>query len=137
MKRSSEQVLIKPLREPTLTSTIKGLLIAEDDPAVLAALEEFFLDRGYAVRTATNAFEALAELQYRVPDILLSDLHMPGMSGSDLLAVVSRRYPNMRLIAMSGMSSGLEAMRGVEAHSVFEKGSGSAALLSAVESPAP
>jgi CheY-like chemotaxis protein len=112
------------------------LLIAEDDPAVLTSLEEFFLDRGYDVRTATNGFEALAEIHDSVPDILLSDLNMPRMSGYDLLAVVSRRFPNMRLIAMSG-ATGLGMTYGVAAHSMYQKGSGSAALLSAVEWPRP
>jgi CheY-like chemotaxis protein len=120
--------------EKTLLSEPKRLLIADDDPAVLSALEEFFLDRGYAVRTATNGFEALAEIHDRIPDILLSDLNMPRMSGFDLLAVVSRRFPNMHLIAMTGTFSGRERMRGLAVHSVYEKGSGSAALLSAIES---
>jgi CheY-like chemotaxis protein len=113
----------------------KIMLIAEDDPAVLTVLKEFFLDRGYDVRTATNGFEALAEIHECLPDILLSDLNMPGMSGFDLLAVVKRRFPSVRLIAMSGTFAGHGMTNGVAAHWVYQKGTGSAALLSAVESP--
>jgi len=120
--------------EKTLLSEPKRLLIADDDPAVLSALEEFFLDRGYAVRTATNGFEALAEIHARIPDILLSDLNMPRMSGFDLLAVVSRRFPGVCLIAMTGAFAGREMPRSVTAQCVYEKGTGSAALLSAIES---
>ena len=113
-----------------------NLLIAEDDPAVLTALEGFFLDSGYEVRTATDGFEALAKINDSVPDILLSDLNMPRMSGFDLLALVSRQFPNVRLIAMSG-ATGPGMTYGVAAHSVYQKGSGSGDLLSAVESLRP
>ena len=111
-----------------------NLLIADDDPTVLTALEKFFQEWGYCVRTATNGFEALAEINRSVPDILLSDLNMPRMSGFDLLAVVSRRFPNVRLVAMSEASTGLGTTYGVAAHGVYRIGSGSAALLAAVES---
>jgi len=117
-----------------MSSAAKSLLIADDDPAVLTALEEFFLERGYSVRTAVNGFEALAEIHHRVPDILLSDLNMPRMSGLDLLAVVSRRFPTVRLIAMTGASTGRGLTSGLTAQWLYEKGSGSAALLSAIES---
>lgn len=115
----------------------KDLLIADNDPEVLTSLEEFFLDMGYEVRTATRGFQALAEINDRVPDILLCDLDMPGMSGFDLLAVVSRRFPNVRLIAMSGAFSGPGMTYGVAAHWVHQRGAGKAALLSAVASLRP
>jgi CheY-like chemotaxis protein len=110
------------------------LLIVDDDPALLASFAEFLLERGYAVRTASNGFEALAEIHDSLPDILLSDLNMPRMSGFDLLAVVSRRFPNVRLIAMAGTFTELQKTFDATAHCVFHKGTGSAALLSAIES---
>ncbi len=112
----------------------KDLIIAGDDPTVLMVLREFFYDRGYEVRTASNGFEALAEIQAKVPDILLSDLNMPGMSGVVLIGVVKRRFRAVRLIAMSGAFSAQEMARGIAAHSIYQKGTDSAALLSAVES---
>ena len=68
------------------------LLIADDEAPVRtvlsAALEEF----GYEVRTAEDGFSALAEIRLEVPDLLISDLHMPRMSGFELLSVVRRRF---------------------------------------------
>ena len=51
---------------------------------------------------AEDGFSALAEIRKEVPDILLSDLNMPRMSGFELLSVVRRRFPSIRTIAMSG-----------------------------------
>ena len=109
------------------------LLIVEGDASVMVSLEQFFREQGYRVRTAMSGFEALAEIHDNVPDILLSGLHMRGMSGFDLLAVVRRRFPQIRLVAMSGSVSKHGVPYGVPAPAVYQKGTGTAALLQAVE----
>ena len=48
-------------------------------------LSHVLSEMGYRVRTAEDGFSALAELRKEIPDILLSDLNMPGMSGFELL----------------------------------------------------
>ena len=50
-----------------------------------------------------DGLSALIEIREEVPDILLSDLNMPAMSGFELLSVVRRRFPAIYVIAMSGM----------------------------------
>ncbi|MGA2963610.1 MAG: response regulator [Candidatus Korobacteraceae bacterium] len=112
-----------------------NLLIAEDDSSVRTSLAQVFAALGYLVRTADNGFAALAEMHEEVPDILLSDLNMPGMSGFDLLAVVSRKFPGVRAIAMSGAFSGDSIPCGVIADAFYEKGSSLAALMRAIETP--
>lgn len=71
----------------------------------------------------------MREIQNEVPELILSDLNMPGMSGFDLLSVVRRRFPAIRTIAMSGSFSGNEVPSGVAADAYFQKGSSIAALL--------
>lgn len=117
------------------SATKRDLLIAKSDLAELTSLEELFRASGYSVRTATRGFQALAEINASVPDVLLCDLNLPGMPGFDLLAVVSRRFPDVRLIAMGGSFSGPGVTCGVAAHWVHQRGTGTAALLSAVASP--
>jgi CheY-like chemotaxis protein len=84
---------------------------------------------GYSVRSAQDGFSALVEIRKDVPDIILSDLNMPGMSGFELLSVVRRRFPSIRVIAMSGAFSGDEMPSGVDADAFYPKGSGVRCLL--------
>ncbi len=88
---------------------------------------------GYGVRVAPNGFSALDAIRDEIPDILLSDLNMPGMSGFELLSVVRRRFPSIRVIAMSGAFSGKEVPAGVAADAFCEKGKGPTFLLRTVE----
>jgi DNA-binding NarL/FixJ family response regulator len=59
---------------------------------------------------------------------------MPGMSGFELLPIVRRRFPDIRVIAMSGAFSGNQVPCGVTADAFYGKGSGVAQLLEAIES---
>jgi CheY-like chemotaxis protein len=82
------------------------IVVVDDNPVLVSVLSEIFLECGHNVRAASNGFVALAEIRKNVPDVLLSDLCMPGMSGYELLSVVRRRFPTIRVIAMSGAFSG-------------------------------
>jgi CheY-like chemotaxis protein len=72
---------------------------------------------------ASDGFEALAVIRDRAPDILISDLNMPGMSGFELLSVVRRRFPTIAVIAMSGAYSSHIASPGIAADGFYAKGS--------------
>jgi CheY-like chemotaxis protein len=86
-------------------------------------------EAGYRVRSADDGFTALLEINQEMPDILLSDLNMPGISGFELLSVVRSSFPSIRTVAMSGSFSGDEVPSGVAANAFYEKGCSFAALL--------
>jgi CheY-like chemotaxis protein len=71
-----------------------------------------------------------------LPDILLSDLNMPGISGVELLSAVREWFPAIRVIAMSGDFSGVGMPPRVCADAFYEKGSRLAYLLQVVETMA-
>jgi CheY-like chemotaxis protein len=101
---------------------IRDILVVDDNPALLAVLSEILGEEGNTVRTASEGFSALAEIRSRVPDILLSDLNMPGMSGFELLSIVRRRFPAIAVIAMSGAYSGTSIPLGIAADAFYAKG---------------
>jgi len=110
------------------------LLIVDDDPSVREALSHVLTEIGYRVRSAEDGFTALREMRHEAPDLLLSDLNMPNMSGFELLSVVRRRFPAIRTIAMSGSFSGDEVPSGVAADGFYQKGSSIVALLRIITS---
>jgi CheY-like chemotaxis protein len=114
----------------------KEILIVDDEPAIRLSLSQILLSLGYDVRCAANGFSALIEFRQRIPDILLSDLDMPGMSGFELLSVVRRRFPSAHVIAMSGHFSGEAMPAGVSANAFHQKGNSLGSLLQTVRAMA-
>ena len=112
-----------------MAETRLRLLVVDDDPSLQTSFSLVFRQLGYIVRSASDGFSALSEMRKGVPDILLSDLNMRGMSGFELLSVVRRRFPAMPVIAMSGSYSGNDLPLGVAADGFFQKGSGIERLL--------
>ena len=108
------------------------LLIVDDEPSLRTSLSQIFATFGHGVRSAGDGFAALGEIQKDVPDILLSDLNMPGMSGFELLSVVRRRFPAIQVIAMSGAFSGNGIPLGVAADAFYEKGRNPGSLFEIV-----
>ena len=108
------------------------ILLVEDDYALLHLLSTILTHSGYVVRSAQDGFSALAALRVQIPDILLSDLYMPGMSGFELLSVVRRRFPLIPVIAMSSAYSGPEVPTGIAADAFYEKATDLHVLLGIV-----
>jgi CheY-like chemotaxis protein len=117
-----------------MPNTGTRLLIVDDEPSIRTSLSLVLTEIGYSVRTAGDGLSALAELRREVPDILVSDLNMPGMSGFELLSVVRRRFPVIKTIAMSGAFRGDEVPSGLAADGFYQKGSSMGCLLRLMDS---
>jgi len=109
------------------------LLIVDDEWSIRMSFSQIFTEFGHSVRSAKDGFSALSEIRQETPDIILSDLNMPGMSGFELLSVVRRRFPKIHVIAMSGKFSGDGVPPGVAADAFYEKGANLGSLLQIVE----
>jgi DNA-binding response OmpR family regulator len=62
------------------------ILVIEDDSAISEFLHDILSDEGYTVRVVSDATCAQAALTAHLPDLLLCDLHLPGLSGRALIA---------------------------------------------------
>jgi CheY-like chemotaxis protein len=113
------------------------LLVVDDEASIRLSLSQALIEIGYNVRCAEDGFSALRELRSAVPDLLLSDLNMPGISGFELLSEVRRSFPEIRTIAMSGSFFGNEVPSGVAADAYYQKGSSLLALIRIMKSLLP
>ncbi|WP_137937391.1 EAL domain-containing protein [Chitinivorax sp. B] len=78
-------------RHPQL---MRALLLVDDEPFILQALQRVLRHEGYQIFTASSGAEALLIMAEHEVDVVLSDQRMPTMSGTDLLAKVKRIHPD-------------------------------------------
>ena len=78
------------------------ILLVDDQPACLATLGAVLTCNSYIVDTAVDGLDALMKLKRSLPDVIVSDLRMPRMSGFELLAAVRQRFPHIASIAITG-----------------------------------
>ena len=83
------------------TKARHSVLVVDDEPTILVSLRDALRDAGYEVTTATSGDAALATLQSRSFDVVVSDVRMPGLSGMDLLAAIRELTPNTRVVLMT------------------------------------
>lgn len=98
------------------------VLIVDDDPLVLETSAAIVRSFGFSVRTAEDGFVALQILREVLPDIIVADLRMPGMSGFELLSIVRRRFPHIPTIAISGEYVMANMPLGLLVDHFFQKG---------------
>jgi len=109
------------------------LLIVDDEPTTRMSLSQIFAMMGHSVRSASDGFSALERIREAMPDVLLSDLNMPGMSGFELLSVIRRRLPGIYVIASSGAYTGDAIPEGIAADAFYQKATNFHSLLGLVE----
>ena len=98
----------------TPTSVTIRLLIVEDDEQLRQTLARRFTRQGMAVVTAESGEEALAKLAQTRYDVALLDLHLPGMTGIDLLGRLKERQPELEallLTAHGSIETAIQAMK--------------------------
>ncbi len=78
------------------------VLFVDDEPCMRELMAMILTEEGYEVFTEKDGFDALAHLRSSVPDLIISDLQMPRMSGIEFLSVVRHRFPAIPVIAISG-----------------------------------
>lgn len=81
-----------------------AVLFVDDDANILASLRRTLRGQPYEILTASGAAEALACLEARNVDALVTDLHMPGMDGNALLASVRERWPDTVRMMLTGQA---------------------------------
>ena len=94
---------------------VKDRILTVDDEATIRTLMvEMLSGRGFEARSCSSAEEALELMQRESFDLVISDLHMPTMSGVELLEEVKKKHPRVAFLMATGVADvrvGIEAMQ--------------------------
>src|SRR6202051_933648 len=96
---------------------VPRILVVDDQPSIAGLMSQLLTMRGYEVVTASDAEQAQAEVRRQAPDLILSDVRMPGKSGYDFCREL-KSDPVTRLIPfvlIPGLSDSSDRVRGIEA----------------------
>ena len=112
-----------PVTEAKAADQFRFRILVVDDQCLLRETARQMLESGgYEVLTAADGLDGLHALSKSLPDLIISDLNMPRMSGFEFLAVVRERFPHIATIAVSAdyIISGNPS--GIVADAFFQKG---------------
>ena len=92
--------------------TPRRVFVVDDEPVIVRTLAEILRQNGYDATPFTSAEDAIASAKDSPPDLLLSDVVMPGMSGVELAVHFRRVHPTCRILLLSGQATTLDLLRG-------------------------
>ncbi len=90
-----------------------SVLVIDDEPAIVETMEILLRKEGYAAHTATDGNEGISRMAALRPDIVISDVRMPTMSGLDVLAAARSLDPEMPVILMTAQATVPAAVQAV------------------------
>jgi CheY-like chemotaxis protein len=100
---------------PADTSAYRPTVLVVDDESVIAETVAAILSRsGYAAATAYDAQEALEIALLSPPELLITDVSLPGMSGIELAITIRRIFPDCKVLLFSGHAATAGLMAGAQ-----------------------
>ena len=98
-----------------MAETSRKVLIVDDEPNIVTALEFLLRRSGYDVRLAVNGAEALEQVDAWQPDVVLLDIMMPGMSGYEVCQKMRERpeLARIKIVMLSAKGSEAEINKGM------------------------
>lgn len=81
------------------------ILVADDDPAILAAVRVSLEAAGFEVSEASDGLAALRLCRTQSVDLVLCDVFMPNQDGLETISVLRQQNPSVKIVAMSGGGS--------------------------------
>src|SRR5690606_35264206 len=105
---------LRDTRTHTQSEMSRKIMVVDDDPQVRVTFEFHLLRSGFQVLCAETAEEALSKVHEFDPDVVITDLQMPGMDGIELLRKINAAGANADVIvitAYEGMRSTITAVK--------------------------
>ncbi len=83
------------------------VLVVDDEPDIVSLLKDFLTLKGYDVIDAYSSQEALVVLQKQKTDLVLLDVMMPGMRGTEAARIIREKYPSTKIVILTGYPEGI------------------------------
>jgi len=81
------------------------VLVVDDEASARTALAELLREEGFAVRSAADGYKALGQLEEWTPDLVITDVKMPGLDGISLMQKVREQLPGVGVVVMTAFGS--------------------------------
>ena len=101
----------------------KTILIVDDEKSICKSLGSILIDEGYEILTAGSGEEAMKVIEEDPPQLVILDIWLPGIDGIETLKMIKSRYPQIRVIMISGHGTIETAVKATKlgAFDFFEK----------------
>ena len=97
------------------SNPVPRVFVVDDEHVIAATLATILHMNGFSARFFTNPVEALAAARLDAPDLLVSDVSMPGLSGVDLAIQIKAQYPACKILLFSGQATTLDLLKDARA----------------------
>ena len=87
----------------------------DDEHVIASTLAAILQKNGFSAKFFTCPLAALTAARLKAPDLLLSDVTMPGISGIDLAIQMKAQYPTCKVLLFSGQAATLDLLEGARA----------------------
>lgn len=98
---------------------IKKILLVDDEMELLAVISAHFGERGWTVELAHTGVQALEKVESFCPNVILSDIHMPKMTGVEFLKILFEAKTDIPVIFLTGFRD-IEKMKAAWAYGAFD-----------------
>jgi DNA-binding NtrC family response regulator len=98
----------------------RTVLFVDDDPIVLRSIARGLLDEPYYMCFARSGEEALEILRQHEVHVLVTDMRMPEIDGAELLKIVTKEYPHIVKMVLSGYTNTTALTRAIHQEGVFK-----------------
>lgn len=85
-----------------MKNTKAKILVVDDEPEIVDTLKDYLSGKGYKVIGALSGEEALDILEKEKTDLILMDIMMPGIKGTEVSRIIKQKYPSVKVIILTG-----------------------------------
>jgi CheY-like chemotaxis protein len=97
------------------SNPVARVFVVDDERVIASTLAAILQNNGFSARFFTSPLEALAAARLKAPDLLISDVAMPGISGIELAIRMRAQYPTCKVLLFSGQAATTDLLENARA----------------------